>query len=85
MTPSPEPSEPDRRPPGGGASRFRATALASTLVDAGALDSAEAFLRNAFGAAADDPAGWDQALADLLVERVQIKQKLNVQRQESGY
>ena len=69
MTPSPEPSEPDRRPPGGGAPRFRATALASTLVDAGALDSAEAFLRNAFGTAADDPAGWDQALADLLVER----------------
>jgi serine/threonine protein kinase len=43
--------------------------LASTLVDAAALDAAEGFLRAAFGAAADDPAGWDQALADLLVER----------------
>ena len=54
--------------PGGSSARFRDTALASGLVDVRALDSAEEAVRATLGGAVD-PARFDQASADVLVER----------------
>ena len=54
--------------PAGGPARFRETALASGLIDPAALDSAEEAVAATLG---DDveASRWDQALADVLVER----------------
>lgn len=55
-------------PPAGGAARFRDTTLASGLVDGLVLGSAEEAVREALGTAVDAER-WDQAVADVLVER----------------
>lgn len=54
--------------PAGNPARLRDTALASGLVDARGIDSAEEAVRQALGGDVD-PARFDQALADVLVER----------------
>ena len=55
-------------PASGPPARFRETALASSLVDATAVDSAEEVVRTTLGVGAE-PLRWDQAVADVLVER----------------
>ena len=47
--------------------RLRDTAAASGLLQPGQFDAAEAEVRLVMGAAAADPAAWDQAVADRLV------------------
>jgi serine/threonine protein kinase len=61
-------SDAGEMPVGGPPARFRETALASGLVDAGAIESAEAVVRTTL-ADAMDVGRWDQAVADILVER----------------
>ena len=55
-------------PGSGPPARFRDTALASSLVDAIAIDSAEEIVRSTLGEGGQ-PSRWDQAVADVLVER----------------
>ena len=55
-------------PVSGPPARFRDTALASSLVDGQAIESAEGIVRATLGDGAD-AARWDQSLADVLVER----------------
>jgi len=55
-------------PVAGPFARFRETALACGLVDGGAIDGAEAVVRSTLGNHVE-PARWDQAVADILVER----------------
>jgi serine/threonine protein kinase len=55
-------------PASGPPARFRETALASSLVDSTAIDSAEEVVRTSLGTGSD-PSRWDQAVADVLVER----------------
>ena len=55
-------------PASGPPARFRETALASSLVDATAIDSAEEVVRSTL-AAGSEPSRWDQGVADVLVER----------------
>ena len=58
-------------PGGGPPARFRETALACGLVDGAAVESAEAVVRSTL-ARDVEPARWDQAVADILVERGQL-------------
>jgi serine/threonine protein kinase len=60
--------ETGEQPASGPPARFHDTALASSLVDATAIDSAEEVVRRTLGAGGD-PSRWDQAVADVLVER----------------
>lgn len=60
--------EPGELPASGPPARFRETALASSLVDVTAIDSAEEVVRTTLGAGSE-PTRWDQAVADVLVER----------------
>jgi serine/threonine protein kinase len=60
--------ETGEQPASGSPARFHDTALASSLVDATAIDSAEDVVRRTLGAGGD-PSRWDQAVADVLVER----------------
>jgi len=60
--------ETGEQPASGPPARFHDTALASSLVDATAIDSAEEVVRKTLGAGGD-PSRWDQAVADVLVER----------------
>ena len=55
-------------PGSGPPARFRNTALASSLVDATAIDSAEEIVRSTLGEGGPS-SRWDQAVADVLVER----------------
>lgn len=55
-------------PVSGPTARFRDTALASSLVDGRAIESAEGVVRATLGDGAD-ASRWDQSLADVLVER----------------
>ncbi len=55
-------------PASGPPARFRETALASSLVDSAAIDSAEEVVRTTLSAGSE-PTRWDQAMADVLVER----------------
>jgi len=55
-------------PASGPPARFRDTALASSLVDAPAIDSAEEVVRATLGEGGE-ASRWDQAVADVLVER----------------
>ena len=60
--------ETGEQPASGSPARFHDTALASSLVDATAINSAEDVVRKTLGAGGD-PSRWDQAVADVLVER----------------
>jgi serine/threonine protein kinase len=77
---SPPPSTPPAPPSGGPTSRgpvpgFRATALASGLVDAMQLDAAEDAVAGAIGPQArSDASRWDTAVADWLVSRAWLTQ-----------
>ena len=66
----PQPDDPDSGGSSdeGDSARFRDTALASTLVDVAALDAAEIAVQGALGRHCE-PSRWDQAVADVLVER----------------
>lgn len=63
-----EDSKTGPQPASGSPARFHDTALASSLVDATAINSAEDVVRKTLGTGGD-PSRWDQAVADVLVER----------------
>ena len=63
-----EDSKTGPQPALGSPARFHDTALASSLVDATAINSAEDVVRKTLGTGGD-PSRWDQAVADVLVER----------------